>query len=116
MADETGSSIRQVRREDEIEVRLARVGEAAEWDKLMSSYHYLGFQRAVGESLRYVAELEGELAALIGWSSAAFKNMHRDKWIGWIPAVQWKRLKFIANNSRFLILPWVRVHNLASRI
>ncbi|MBF0555308.1 MAG: DUF4338 domain-containing protein [Nitrospirae bacterium] len=66
--------------------------------------------------MKYLAVLEGEIVALIGWSSAAFKNIHRDKWIGWLPAIQWKRLKFIASNSRFLILPGVRIRNLASRI
>ena len=114
MANETSAST--LSRADVLEVRLARREEESEWDKLMSSCHYLGYRATVGESLKYAAVLEGEIVALIGWSSAAFKNIHRDKWIGWLPAVQWKRLKFIASNSRFLILPGVRISNLASRI
>jgi hypothetical protein len=53
--------------------------------------------------------------ALLGWCSAAFKSSHRDKWIGWSKAQQLRRLRYIANNSRFLILPGIRIKNLASR-
>lgn len=70
----------------------------------------------VGKSLRYVAEYKGEWLALIGWAAAALKCAPRDDWIGWTKALQWQRVMFIANNSRFLILPGVRVANLASRI
>jgi hypothetical protein len=57
----------------------------------------------------------GQLLALIGWS-AAFKCKVRDRWIGWPSFLQYQRLTFIANNSRFLILPYVRIPNLASRV
>jgi hypothetical protein len=85
------------------------------WDQLMATYHYLGFRHLVGESIRYVALLNGQWVALLGWSSAAYKIGHRDRWIGWDEDMRHKRLKFLANNSRFLILPGVRVKNLASR-
>jgi hypothetical protein len=58
----------------------------------------------------------GEWVALLGWGSGAFKCADRDKWIRWRSDQQWKRLKYIANNQRFLILPWIRIKNLASRI
>jgi hypothetical protein len=66
--------------------------------------------------MKYVAVLNGTWAGLIGWGTAALKSRHRDQWIGWVSAVQYKRLKFIANNMRFLILTDKRIHNLASRI
>lgn len=97
-------------------VRPIRTGEEREWDRLMAAHHYLGFQQLVGESLKYVAELEGRWVALLGWGTAAFKCGPRDKWIGWAPEQQWQRLKFVANNQRFLILPGVRVKNLASKV
>jgi len=50
------------------------------------------------------------------WASAALKCAPRDAWIGWSGPLQWQRLRLIANNSRFLLLPGVRVKNLASRI
>lgn len=89
--------------------------EQAEWERLMTLHHYLGFRCLVGESMRYVALLEGRWVAILGWSAAAFKCRHRDTLIGWRPHIQWQRLKLIANNSRFLILPDVRIKNLASK-
>jgi hypothetical protein len=97
-------------------VRPLRAGEREEWDRLMAAHHYLGFQQLVGETLKYVAELEGRWVALLGWGSAAFKCGPRDKWIGWTPEQQWQRLKYVANNQRFLILPGVRIKNLASKV
>ena len=86
------------------------------WDSLMSSHHYLGFRQLVGEQIRYVALMQGRWVALIGWASAAYKNGHRDQWIGWSPEQRIKRLRFVVNNSRFLILPGMRFKNLASKV
>ena len=99
-----------------VRVRLICAGERVEWDTLMRAYHYLGLTAMVGRSLRYVAEVDGRWLALLGWASPALKCASRDAWIGWSPTLQWQRLCLIANNSRFLILPGVRVKNLASRI
>ncbi len=96
-------------------VRPLQAREEEEWDRLMAAHHFLGFQRFVGESLKCVAELEGRWVALLGWGAAAFKCGPRDKWIGWAPEQQWQRLKFVANNQRFLILPGARIKNLASK-
>lgn len=96
-------------------VRPIRGEERKAWDQLMATHHYLGFRHLVGESIRYVALLNGQWVALLGWSSAAYKTGPRDRWIGWDEDMRHKRLKFLANNSRFLILPGVRVKNLASR-
>lgn len=99
-----------------VRVRLICDGERVEWDTLMRAHHYLGLTALVGRSLRYVAEVDGRWLALLGWASPALKCASRDAWIGWPPTLQWQRLALIANNSRFLILPGVRVKNLASRI
>jgi len=100
---------------DALEVRPILSHEQAQWDRLMASHHYLGFRGIVGEAMRYVAILEGRWVALLGWGAAAFKCRHRDALIGWKPDIQWQRLKLIANNVRFLILPGVRIKNLASK-
>jgi hypothetical protein len=97
-------------------VRLVRPGEQAEWDRLVREHHYLGFRGWVGESLRYVAEQQGRWLALLGWCAAALKCQARDRWIGWPEVVKWQRLPLVVNNARFLILPGVRVANLASRV
>lgn len=99
-----------------VRVRLICADERSAWDTLMRAHHYLGFTAMVGRSLRYVAEIDGRWLALLGWASPALKCASRDAWIGWSATLQWQRLGLIANNSRFLILPGVRVNNLASRI
>jgi len=103
-------------KKQKLEVRLIKPAEEEQWDQLMDRYHYLGFDRLTGEVLKYAAELEGEWVALIGWGSGVLKCTKRDKWIGWRSDQQWKRLKYVANNQRFLILPGVNIKNLASGI
>lgn len=56
------------------------------------------------------------MGALAGWAAAAWMCRPRDQWVGWARAQQWARLRYVANNARFLILPDVRVPNLASKI
>lgn len=100
----------------DVVVRPIEAVERSRWDGLMAEHHYLGFRSLVGESVRYVAEVKGRWVALSGWCSGSFKCGVRDRWIGWRPWVQWRRLHLIANQSRFLILPGVRMANLASRV
>jgi hypothetical protein len=86
------------------------------WRVYMERYHYLGDRPIVGEHLLYAAFLDNELVALVGWASAAFKAPLRDAYIGWDESTKRRRLHHVANNVRFLILPWVRVRHLASKI
>ena len=79
-------------------------------------YHYLGDAALVGESLRYVAELDGELLALLSWGSASLRNEARDRYLGWDEETRKMNLSWVVNNSRFLILPWNVCPNLASRV
>lgn len=97
-------------------VRPVRREELPRWRQLMHQYHYLGFQRIVGESLCYVATQGNDWVALLGWGSAALKCAPRDRWIGWDRGLQWRRLHLIANNVRFLILPGWHQPNLASHL
>lgn len=99
-----------------VTVRLIELEEKRQWDAMMREHHYLHSVGLIGRSLRYVAELDGEWMALVGWSLAAFKCASRDEWIGWPEMVKWRRLRFVANNSRFLVLPRGRIPNLASRV
>jgi hypothetical protein len=88
----------------------------ARFDAAIETHHYLKSSRLVGEQLRYVAHVDGEWLALLGWSAAAYHLKDRDEWIGWSAAQRRCRLALVANNSRFLILPGVDCPNLASRI
>lgn len=97
-------------------VRPIQPQEELRWNELMATHHYLGFRQLVGESIKYVAEIDGQWVALLGWGTAAFKCGARDEWIGWTKEQQWSRLVYVANNLRFLILPKIRIPNLASKI
>jgi hypothetical protein len=100
-------------------VAVKKIRTSAEddrWNHLMEKYHDRGFERLSGESMKYVAEMDGEWVALIGWGSAALKCAVRDRWMGWQGGRQWARLRYVANNQRYLILPWIRIKNLASGI
>ncbi len=79
-------------------------------------HHYLGYRQIVGNHLKYIAFIDGRPVACLGWGSAAWKVKSRDDFIGWDPAIRKDNLHFIANNTRFLILPWISVKCLASKI
>jgi hypothetical protein len=97
-------------------VRPVRPSERPRWRALLTRHHYLGFQNTVGEALGYVATLGAEWVALLAWAAAAFKCGPRDAWIGWDEALKARRLHLVANNVRFLILPGIRIPNLASKV
>lgn len=97
-------------------VRPIAAEERLGWRLYMDRYHYLGERPIVGEHLLYAAFLGGELVALLGWASAALRSPLREKYVGWDEATKLRRLHLVANNVRFLILPWVRVRHLASKI
>ncbi len=100
----------------EVEVRLARPEERPLWDALMDEHHYLGFRRLAGRGLRYVATFGERWLGLAAWQNGAFKCKPRDRWTGWKPEQQFRRLEMIANNTRFLVLSQPGVFpNLASR-
>lgn len=82
----------------------------------MDCYHYLGFKKPVGESLSYVALLGSELVALLVWGAAVLHCEPRDQYIGWDARTKARRLPYVVNNRRFLVLPWIRKPHLASRI
>jgi hypothetical protein len=83
----------------------------------LAEFHYLSYSSSVGENLQYLVRARGErpLGGLV-FGSAAWKCRERDGWIGWSAAARPRRLALIANNHRFLLLPWVRVPRLGSWI
>jgi hypothetical protein len=101
----------------DVVVRPLVAAEQARWRQLMEAHHYLGWTPRIGESIEYVATLASQWVALIGWGGAAWKTAPRDQWIGWDAAVRERRLHFLANNTRFLILPAAAGRkNLASKV
>jgi len=89
---------------------------ARAWVKeALARFHYLGFGGAVGENLQYVArDGQGRPLACLVFGAAAWKCQDRDRFIGWTAGQRQEHLALVANNTRFLILPWVRVPDLGS--
>ncbi len=85
-------------------------------NSLMEHFHYLGYEQPVGEHLKYLAWAQGRPIACLAWSSAPRHLGSRDRYIGWDAETRRRNIRFIAYNTRFLILPWVRVPHLASHI
>jgi len=100
----------------EVRVRPVAAEERLGWRLYMERYHYLGDRPIVGEHLLYVALVDGEVVALLGWASAALRAPLREAYVGWDEATKRRRLHLVANNIRFLIPPWVRVRHLASKV
>lgn len=95
---------------------VRRTPDEALWDYLVDTHHYLGRPWIVGSYLKYLAYLDGRLVAALGWGSAAWKVGCRDELIGWDARTRQANLHQVVNNVRFLILPWVRVRHLASKV
>jgi len=103
---------------DSLLVRPITPEERQGWGIYMQRYHYLGYRTIVGEHILYAAFLQNldEMVALIGWASPAFRAPLREEYIGWDEQAKRKRLQMVVNNVRFLVPPWVRVKNLASKV
>ena len=100
-------------------LQLHLVGTRADsclWNEFIHRYPYLGFKTLPGARLRYWVMAGDRLVALLGFGAAAWQCAPRDHFIGWTHEQRQQNLHLIVNNARFLILPWVRSENLASKI
>jgi hypothetical protein len=95
---------------------VRRTADEPLFNSLMEHYHYLAYEQPVGEHLKYLAWAQGRPIACLAWSSAPRHLGSRDRYIGWSQEERRRNIRFIAYNTRFLILPWVRVPHLASHI
>jgi hypothetical protein len=86
------------------------------WNAYIQRYHYLGHQPIPGAQLRYFVCAEGQIIALLSFGASAWKTKPRDEFIGWNHEQRPRKLHMVVNNARFLILPWIRSRNLASRV
>ena len=85
------------------------------WNEFISRYHYLGYGVMPGAQLRYFIKSGDQILGAMGFGGAAWKVAPRDTFIGWTASEREKNLHLIVNQTRFLILPWVRCQNLASK-
>jgi hypothetical protein len=87
--------------------------------ELVGRYHYLGHAGPFGAQQRYLVQVARPRPAVVGclqFSSPAWRMAARDRWIGWDEATRARNLQHVVNNSRFLLVPWVQVKNLASAV
>lgn len=83
---------------------------------LLENHHYLGYSQPVGEHLKYLVYARGAPVGCLGWSSAPRHLGPRDRFIGWSAVQRRRHLHLLAYNTRFLIVPWARVPQLASHV
>lgn len=103
--------------EDILPIRLEQVrrtNNETTFNSLISEHHYLGYTQPVGEHLKYTAFSQGRPIACLAWGSSPWYIGVRDRFIGWSKEIRENNLFLIANNTRFLILPWIKVPCLAS--
>jgi len=96
--------------------QVRRTPEEAMFNALMQQHHYLGYTQPVGEHLKYLVFAQGRPVACLAWSSSPRHLGSRDRFIGWSKEARLANISLLAYNTRFLILPWVKVPHLASHI
>jgi len=100
-----------------LEIRQVRATkEEPLFGALVEAHHYLGYTQPVGEHLKYLVWAKDRPIACLAWSSAPRHLGPRDRFIGWSVEARRQNIRFLAYNTRFLILPWVKVPNLASHL
>jgi len=108
------STLREIQPIEFVQVR--RTGDEKLFRALLEAHHYLGYTQPVGEHLKYLVVAAGQPVACLAWSSAPRHLGPRDRFIGWSAEARRKNIRFIAYNTRFLVLPWVHVPHLASHV
>ncbi len=86
------------------------------FNSLIEQFHYLGYEQPVGEHLKYLVTVREQPIACFAWSSSPRHLGCRDRFIGWNSEQRRRNVHLLAYNTRFLILPWVRVPHLASHL
>jgi len=95
---------------------VRRTAEEPLFNFLIETHHYLGYTQPVGEHLKYLVYAGARPVACFAWSSAPRHLGPRDRFIGWSAEERRHNIRFVAYNSRYLILPWVQVPHLASHL
>jgi len=100
-----------------LDIRQVRgTSEEKRFNALLEAHHYLGYTQPVGEHLKYLVYTQDRPIAGFAWSSAPRHLGPRDRFIGWSGKARRQNIRFLAYNSRFLVLPWVEIPHLASHL
>ena len=95
---------------------VRRRPEEALFNSLLEQYHYLGYKQQVGEQLKFLVYAGARPVACFAWSSSAHYLGCRDRFLDWSDQARRQNIHLLAYNSRFLLLPWVHIKNLASHL
>ena len=102
---------------ESIRLEVVQTQQGARWYRaMMRQHHYLGAKPMAGAQLRYLIWSRDWLLGGLGFGAAAWMMAARDRWIGWSASQRERRLEWIVNNSRFLLLPWAQSRNLSSSV
>ena len=96
--------------------QVRRTQDEPLFNAMIEQYHYLKYTQPVGEHLKMMVFAEDRPVALFAWSSAPRHLGPRDRYLGWSPQMRRQNIRFVAYNTRYLVLPWVRVEHLASHL
>ena len=96
--------------------QVRRTSDEPLFNSLIEQHHYLSYEQPVGEHLKYLVRAQDRPIACMAWSSAPRHLGSRDRHIGWSAETRRRNIRFVAYNTRFLILPWVEIPHLASHI
>lgn len=96
--------------------QVRRTAQESLFNSLLQSHHYLGYSQPVGEHLKFMVYAGTRPVALFAWSSAPRHLGPRDRFIGWSASTRRQNIGAIAYNTRYLILPWVKIEHLASHL
>ena len=96
--------------------QVRRTAHEPLFNGLIEHHHYLSYEQPVGEHLKYLVWAQRRPIACLAWSSAPRHLGSRDRYIGWSATARRRNIRLVAYNTRFLILPWIRVLHLASHI
>lgn len=100
-------------------LRIIRVNNSPweeTWDYMVREYHYLGYQKMIGPRIKYLVFTEDRPIAALSYNQASLNLSVREEYVGWDTGEKKRLLPHLVNNNRFLILPWVKVKNLASHL
>lgn len=102
---------------DNVDIKQVRgTSDEKLFNGLIGKYHYIGYFQGAGKQLKYIVYLDKRPIACLGFGVSALKVECRDKFIGWNSETRQNNLNIVVDNSRFLILPWVKIPHLASYI
>ena len=101
---------------NKVKIRFVKDSELTDFNEQLQIHHYLKSSDIEGQALRYVATIDGQWLGLLSWGKASYGLKDRDNAIGWTAEQREERLNLLVEQKDFLILPWIDIPGLASKL